>query len=45
MDNIIAKLEELRFKESIYNDAIIPDLLITKDEVMLILTKVTFIFK
>jgi hypothetical protein len=33
VDEIIGKLEELKNKESVYNDTIIPDKILTKEEV------------
>jgi hypothetical protein len=45
LDEIIDKLEELRNKESVYNDTIIPDKILSKDDVKFLVTKATMIFK
>ena len=45
INQIIAKLEEIRHKESVYNETIIVDQLMTKEDVILLISKATFIFK
>ena len=45
LDNIIEKLEAIRKKESVYNETIITERLLSKDDVQLLITKATYIFK
>ena len=45
LDNVIFKMEELKNKESVYNDTIIPDRIMTKEEVKFLITKATILFK
>ena len=45
LDAIIKKLEKIKEKESVYNDTIIPEKILTKDDVELLILKSTFIFK
>ena len=45
LNEIIEKLEEIRKKESVYNDTIIPDRILSKEDVKLLISKSTMIFK
>jgi len=45
LSEIIDKLEEIRKKESVYNDTIIPDRILSKEDVKLLISKCTIIFK
>ena len=45
LDTIIKRLEAIREKESIYNDTIIPEKLLTKEDVQLLIVKSTYVFK
>jgi len=45
LDTIISKLEAIREKESVYNNQIIPEKLLTRDEVRFLIEQATYIFK
>ena len=45
LDKIIARLEEIKKKESEYNTTIIQEKLLTKEDIMFLLNTSTYIFK